>query len=387
MADPGNTDRRPSHADTAARTLTWAFLGTLVILLISPVSRPYLLARLSGAETNYWLSSPDVITNRKSLASPENLADASLVIQTIDARMKGRPPSLRRDEVLTALEIAQAAAEQDPNNSYWWHAQSKMLDYLGEENAAKAALAKARSLPQLDSYSEPYRRRITEGLARTAGRPMLWHALVSWASFHELPARSDPLVLASLAECLPALSFFFVTVTGLALLIGLLARRLPSTAFWAAFGLVAGLLLAGIANPPETGLGWLVFLLSPLFIFVFWRDRIRYRKNPAHFRLTVTAAILVAIPLSLFELWPFAIDRGADNLARYAAYLLAILITPLANFVSPGPEDGDLIVRYLRTPFLVATGCAVLSTLALLATEENRMQMANQLISGGANGL
>jgi len=387
MADPGNPDRRRPRADTAARTLTWAFLGTLVILLVSPVSRPYLVARLSGAETNYWLTSPDVVTNRKTLASPENLAEASLIIDTVGSRMDGRQPPLRRDEVLTALEIAQAAAEQDEGNSYWWRAQFMMLDYLGEEEAAEAAMAKARSIPKLESYREPYRRRITEGLAAAAGRPMLWHALVAWRTINEIPSRARPHMLASLAECLPALSFFFVIVIGLASAIGSLARRLPATALYTAFGLIAGLLIAGIANPPKTGFGWFVFLVSPLFVWSIWRDRKRFREYPARFRLTTSTILLLAIPLSFLDVWPFAIEHGANDLARYAALLLAILVTPLADFGSPASEDGEAIVRHLRAPLIIASGLAVLSTLALLATEESRMYMANQLISGGTSGL
>src|SRR5687767_14020208 len=103
----------------AVRALLGAALGSIIALLLHPVSRPYMDAVFSApfqpASISHDLTAAAIPSE---LGRPQNLHDAGLWMQAAAARSFGQKP-LTDEEINSLLRISQAASLEEPENAFW----------------------------------------------------------------------------------------------------------------------------------------------------------------------------------------------------------------------------------------------------------------------------
>jgi hypothetical protein len=157
------------------RAFYGALVGALVVLLVHPYSRPYLLQGVWFLGDSPFLRRTNMLPeNLDTLPEPKTPEDAGLWVTTASTRdMSGR--KLSQDELLLVLEVVQAAAEQDPDNAFWRQAEAVFLWKRGNDAEARDAWETAALASRWSDYQNSRLQAVLEGLSQESGHTLGWH--------------------------------------------------------------------------------------------------------------------------------------------------------------------------------------------------------------------
>lgn len=172
--------------------LTGALVGALVVLLIHPVTRPFVqngLWRFGVSQAAD--QSPTIAQNLNVLPEPSDLVTASLWMSEGCRRIKANH-HLTTNELLTFVEIAQASAEREPDNAFWAHTEAIFQQSLGNPEASVRAWKRASRLDQWNDYQNQRLAQYVADLDKEEGRQMAWH----WALAYSVKGFHTPALIA-----------------------------------------------------------------------------------------------------------------------------------------------------------------------------------------------
>ncbi len=157
------------------RAFYGALVGALIVLIVHPYSRPYLLQGVWFiGDSNYLRNTSMLSENIETLPQPSSLEEAGLWVVTASQReMTAR--QLTKDESLLLIEVVQAAAEVDPDNAFWRQSEAVFHSQLGNEGAAMDAWMTASLASRWNDYQNPRLNVVLDGLAGESGRNLGWH--------------------------------------------------------------------------------------------------------------------------------------------------------------------------------------------------------------------
>lgn len=157
------------------RAFYGALVGALLVLLIHPYSRPYLLQGMWFADDSPFLRQTGMLAeNLSTLPEPDSLEDAGLWVEAACNReFTGK--DLTEDELLLVTEVVQAAAAEDPDNAFWRQAEAVFLWQLGNQEAALEAWATASVASRWNDMQNSRLNGVLDGLRRESGRNLGWH--------------------------------------------------------------------------------------------------------------------------------------------------------------------------------------------------------------------
>jgi len=166
------------------RAFYGAAMGALLVLMIHPASRPFLLTALSkwGSPKTFQNNSL-ILESQSALPLPSTLVDASIWMQEAAVRVR-KPQTIQPGEWSSFFNVAAHAAQQDPDNAYWVEMQAVLTNALGKASPAAErdrlrSLAieewgKAARLSRWDDYQTRRLRIIQNELAKEAGGVAAW---------------------------------------------------------------------------------------------------------------------------------------------------------------------------------------------------------------------
>ncbi len=157
------------------RAFYGALVGALIVLLVHPYSRPYLLQGAWSLGDSKFIRKTSMLSeNIDTLPQPSSLEEAGLwVVTACQREMTSR--SLSKDEALLVIEVVQATAEADPDNAFWRQAEAVFQNELGNEDAAIEAWETASVASRWNDYQNLRLNHVLDGLAGESGRNLGWH--------------------------------------------------------------------------------------------------------------------------------------------------------------------------------------------------------------------
>ncbi|MEX2244194.1 MAG: hypothetical protein WD716_10155 [Fimbriimonadaceae bacterium] len=157
------------------RAFYGALVGAFIVLLVHPLSRPYLLQGVLVFGDSPFLRKTEMLSeNIPTLPEPRTLEDASLwVVTALERDFSGR--DLSGDDALLLVEVVQAAAERDPDNAYWRQSEAIFQRELGNDDAALRAWRTASLAGRWNDYQNERLAKVLEGLGGESHRHLAWH--------------------------------------------------------------------------------------------------------------------------------------------------------------------------------------------------------------------
>ena len=162
------------------RAFYGVLVGAFLVLLLHPFSRPYITQGVWVlGDSPYLHQTASLPENLGALPEPRTFEDASLWIVTACEREFGGR-KLTREQTLLLVEVAQAAAERDPDNAYWRQAEAVFQRRLGNEEVSIKAWRTASLASRWDDYQNDRLARVVDGVQKESGTLLSWHyALVA----------------------------------------------------------------------------------------------------------------------------------------------------------------------------------------------------------------
>ena len=159
--------------------LAGALVGALLVLLVHPVTRPFVQNGLwRFGESPASKSSPVISQNLEFLPEAQDTVTAALWI-TEGFRQLSANKTLEATDLLTLVEIAQASADREPNNAFWKQAEAVYQAELGNDEASLRAWRQAARLDVWDDYQNQRLRSFIGDLSAEDGRQLGWHWAVA----------------------------------------------------------------------------------------------------------------------------------------------------------------------------------------------------------------
>ena len=157
------------------RAFYGALAGAFIVLLVHPYSRPYLLQGVLVVGDSPFLRKTEMLSeNISTLPEPRTLEDASLwVVTALERDLSGQ--ELSANDALLLAEVAQAAAERDPDNAYWRQAEAIFQRKLGNGEVALRAWHTASLASRWNDYQNERLAKVLDGLKGESDRHFAWH--------------------------------------------------------------------------------------------------------------------------------------------------------------------------------------------------------------------
>jgi len=163
-----------------SRAFFGAALGSLITLIIHPISRPVVLG--------YWnqpsslvLQAPNryVSGESNSLPQPRSLEDASTWVQAgSDRQVSGQRRT--REELAALLKIVDAAAHAEPENAFWRQISAVYLRELGRNEAAKKIWFGAQGCKSWNDYQSNRLVRLQNWLGESSRIRLSWQSNLAY---------------------------------------------------------------------------------------------------------------------------------------------------------------------------------------------------------------
>lgn len=157
------------------RAFFGALVGALIVLLVHPYSRPYLMqgAAFLG-ESSYLRETSRLPENLDTLPQPSSLEEAGLWAMIACQRTLATH-DLTREEAVLVIEVLQHASESDPDNAFWKQVEAVLQLDLGNREVALDAWQRASLSSRWNDYQNVRLNGVLNGLAGESGRNLGWH--------------------------------------------------------------------------------------------------------------------------------------------------------------------------------------------------------------------
>lgn len=171
--------------NATSRACLGALLGALLTLAIHPASRPFLLSAAIHIPSQKLESSID--HNLRQPAPPHSLSDASLWLQLACQRI-ALHQTLTQGEVATTLEIADRAAQLEPENAYWPQVKAVILNTVRRNDEAAEAWQRASRGSVWNDYQTQRLGEARQRLAAISGANQAWQLAYVYHERSDVPA-------------------------------------------------------------------------------------------------------------------------------------------------------------------------------------------------------
>ncbi|MBX3097695.1 MAG: hypothetical protein KF812_12630, partial [Fimbriimonadaceae bacterium] len=290
------------------------------------------------------------------------------------------------------------------NNGYWWAAQAVFQHEMGFESEAEASMRQEEMRASFLRYSLTRKQALTEELASATGRKLMWHSLhvqldrsskirrsphgVRSPNLNQPTASADDLSIYSLAEAIPAGSFAMWIFASLLYLALQYSSRYLLTTLMSLIGLSIGLL---VINVIAIGLNWQLLESFGLVVAIAlssygmaissFSPRI-FGKLYAFILPTLSLVFwLLAIIQVSAAMWPTPVVQTLPNTVVCSTILIML---PMVRKVLRGEDHLPTARRAIQYLQITTASVTIVSTLSLLATESQRLQLAADLLARGS---
>lgn len=170
------------------RALLGGALGSLLVLLIHPLSRAYYLSALHVGDSRFLLSTQLLPENVRRLPEPKAASEAAYIF-LVAAEAEQRAEKLAKKDYTRLYRLAEAWTQSDPDNAFWRQMQSIYLMRLHRESEAIDRWQRAARALKWDNYQNARLHSIVDGLTSESGAPLGWHWAVAYSSRSQAIAR------------------------------------------------------------------------------------------------------------------------------------------------------------------------------------------------------
>lgn len=179
------------------RALVGVALGSLLVLMLHPASRPFFWGYLRLGDSR-WLATTALLPEGVTLVEePTSLEDAAYVL-LIAAEAELRGEKLTAEDWRRLSRIATEWQRKDPDNGFWLQMNSLFLARLGQTAPSDQAWIAASRAARWDDYQTARLRRVAEGLQAESGAALAWQ----WGYLYRRRSNAIPLLLLRHARAL-----------------------------------------------------------------------------------------------------------------------------------------------------------------------------------------
>lgn len=162
--------------NSTLRTLLGAACGALLVLLVHPLSRPYLTVCFSKwGPSKASVESPLLAENLAVLPQPQSVVQASLWMEAGARRLQERAP-ISNENVEALIKVAESANAAEPSNSFWLEMKAVFLAHLRRQAEALEAWQSAAKRQGWNDYQSTRLKAVRDSVAREVGAVQSWQA-------------------------------------------------------------------------------------------------------------------------------------------------------------------------------------------------------------------
>lgn len=170
----------------ATRAVTGAIVGALIVLVLHPKSRPYVLGGYLFAERAKVAEvTQNLPENLPSLPQPEAPAEASLWLQAAaEQDLAGK--RLTVDQAILLAEIAQQGQKAEPDNAYWPQMESVFVGIAlkasgKDKGPTLLSWLNASHCSMWNDHQIERLAKVQQELDKRAGAPFAWHSALAYS--------------------------------------------------------------------------------------------------------------------------------------------------------------------------------------------------------------
>lgn len=156
------------------RALIGGALGSLLVLLIHPISRAYYQSFLRLGDSGFLLTTQALPENVRRLPEPKTASEAAYVF-LVAAEAEQRGEKLAKRDFTRLFLLAQAWSKADPDNAFWRQMQSIYLLRLKRQDESIEQWQQAAQALKWDNFQNARLRTIVDGLTAEAHATLGWH--------------------------------------------------------------------------------------------------------------------------------------------------------------------------------------------------------------------
>lgn len=162
--------------NSTLRTLLGAACGALIVLLVHPISRPYLtvcFGKLGPSQAS--LESPLLAENLAVLPQPKSVVEASIWMDAGARRLQQRSP-ISEENLEALVRVADLANYAEPSNGFWLEMKAVFLNHLKRQAQASESWEEAAKSPGWNDYQSTRLKSVRDAVAREVGALQAWQA-------------------------------------------------------------------------------------------------------------------------------------------------------------------------------------------------------------------
>jgi len=160
---------------SAQRALVGALIGALVVLLLHPAARPFILqGAVSFGPSSGLTQSAALPENMATLPDPQSPRTGALTLMVAADRLNSGK-SLTTDQILLMIEICLAAGEAEPDNAFWRQMESVFQSLGDNPEAAQLAWQRGSLAQDYNDYQVARLQSVIASLAEESRGDFAWH--------------------------------------------------------------------------------------------------------------------------------------------------------------------------------------------------------------------
>ncbi len=156
------------------RALIGGALGSLLVLLIHPISRAYYQSFLRLGDSSFLNTTQVLPENVRRLPEPKTASEAAYVF-LVAAEAEQRGEKLAKRDFTRLLLLAEAWSKAEPDNAFWKQMQSIYLLRLKRQDESIEQWERAAQALKWDNYQNARLRTIVDGLTAESRATLGWH--------------------------------------------------------------------------------------------------------------------------------------------------------------------------------------------------------------------
>lgn len=162
--------------NSAVRTILGAASGALIVLLVHPLSRPFLTTCFTKwGPSSASIESPLLAENLSVLPQPQSVVEASLWMEAGAKRLQERA-EISDQNVDALIRVAESAHKAEQSNAFWLEMKAVFLGHLGRDDEAIRAWRDAALCQGWNDYQSTRLKAVRDEIAREVGAVQSWQA-------------------------------------------------------------------------------------------------------------------------------------------------------------------------------------------------------------------
>lgn len=172
------------------RALVGVALGSLLVLMLHPASRPFFSGYLRLGDSR-WLATTDLLPEGVTLVKEPASLDEAAYVLLVAAEAELRNERLTDEDFRRLSRIATSWQRKDPDNAFWLQMNSYFLARLRRTAQADESWIAASRAARWDDYQTARLKRVAEGLQAESSATLAWQ----WAYLYQRRSNAIPMLL------------------------------------------------------------------------------------------------------------------------------------------------------------------------------------------------